>query len=401
VVPAGDSISACARTNPGGPSTLIGTCAPIPMMFNSISEEAPRLLTVQTSTTCPPIIIREVVYLTDEDYFCNKSWTVSYNANIGTWTSFHSYLPNYYIAENNFFYSGLNDCCSTIQAIVAEVLPQPPITTTTSTSSTSSTTTTTTTAYVGCEFTGEAQEILPAECEFEGIAVIQYPTTTTTTTIPPSDISCFSLAYLSEYGAPTTCLGQPLQVYGGYYRLSFNGGGNVPVDVTVYYDVAETDGCTGITTYTTGGQTILAGTSYTDFIFITSLPVDCPPDSPCRTSTASIGGISGTTVSCASLPGTTTTTTTAGPTTTTTTTTIAYDYYLADRYDCDGCIISIVSTGVCFPAGTIVTIGKFYDSSSYYGLYTYQITALNPGGTGMDVILEPIEYNTCLVGCAI
>ena len=342
--------------------------------------------------------IREEVYLTDEDYFCNKSWTVSYNANTGTWTSFHSYLPNYYIAENNFFYSGLNDCCSTIQAIVAEVLPQPPITTTTSTSST---TTTTTTAYVGCEFTGEAQEVLPVECEFEGTAVIQYPTTTTTTTIPPSDISCFSLTYLSEYGAPTTCLGQELQIHGGYYRLSFNGGGNVPVNVTVYYDVQETDGCTGITTYTTGGQTILAGTSYTDFIFIDSYPVDCPPDSPCRTNTAYIIGISGTTVNCGSLPTTTTTTTTAGPTTTTTTTTIAVDYYLADRYTCDGCTVDSASTGVCFPAGTSVTIGKFYDSSSYYGLYTYQITALNPGGTGMDVLLEPTEYNTCLVGCAI
>jgi hypothetical protein len=387
----------------GGVISAIDTCNDssllmAPMLF---SNQVESLSTVQITTTCPPIIIREVVYLTDEDYFCNKSWTVSYNANTATWTSFHSYLPNYYVAENNFFYSGLNDCCSTIQAIVAEVLPQPPITTTTTTSSTSSTTTTTTTAYVGCEFTGEAQEVLPVECEFEGTAVIQYPTTTTTTTIPPSDISCFSLSYLSEYGAPTTCLGQALQISGGYYRLSFNGGGNVPVDVTVYYDVAETDGCTGITTYTTGSQTILAGTSYTDFIFINSYPVDCPPDSPCRANTASIGGISGTTVSCASLPSTTTTTTTAGPTTTTTTTTIAYDYYLADRYTCDGCTVDVVSTGVCFPAGTIVTIGKFYDSSSYYGLYTYQITALNPGGTGMDVILEPIEYNTCLVGCAI
>jgi len=267
-------------------------------------------------TLIPEQEIREEVYLTDRDYFCNKSWTISYNANTTTWTSFHSYLPNYYVAENNFFYSGLNDCCSTIQAIVAEVLPQPPITTTTSTSST---TTTTTTAYVGCLFEGIAQEILPEECVFEGTAVIEYPTTTTTTTIPPGDISCFSLIYLSAYGAPTTCLGEELEISGGYYRLAFNGGGNVPSDVTVYYGVQETDGCTGLTTYTTGGQTILAGTSYTDFIFIESYPVDCPPDSPCRTNTQYIIGISGTTVNCGDLP-TTTTTTTVGPTTTTTTT---------------------------------------------------------------------------------
>lgn len=143
--------------------------------------------------------IREEVYLTDEDYFCNKSWTVSYNANTGTWTSFHSYLPNYYIAENNFFYSGLNDCCSTIQAVVAEVLPQPPITTTTSTSST---TTTTTTAFVGCNFEGTAQEqtttttttTITIACEFEGTAVEETTTTTsTTTTLPPMIDLCCSL----------------------------------------------------------------------------------------------------------------------------------------------------------------------------------------------------------------
>ena len=269
-------------------------------------------------TPIPGQEIREEVYLTDEDYFCNKSWTVSYNANTKSWTSFHSYLPNYYVAENNFFYSGINDCCSTIEAIVAEVLPQPPITTTTSTSST---TTTTTTVFTGCNFTGTAQEILPAGCVFEGTAVEQYTTTTTTSTIAPGDISCFSLTYLSAYGAPTTCLGEALQISGGYYRLAFNGGGNVPSNVTVYYDVFETDGCTGITTNTTGGQTILAGTSYTDFIFIQSYPVDCPPDSPCRFSTVSLGGISGTTVSCGSLPTTTTTSTSSSSTTSTSSTT--------------------------------------------------------------------------------
>lgn len=305
-------------------------------------------------TLIPEQEIREEVYLTDRDYFCNKSWTVSYNANTTTWTSFHSYLPNYYVAENNFFYSGLNDCCSTIQAIVAEVLPQPPITTTTSTSST---TTTTTTAYVGCLFEGIAQEILPEECVFEGTAVIQYPTTTTTTTIPPGDISCFSLNYLSEYGAPTTCLGESLQINGGYYRLAFNGGGNVPSDVTVYYNVAETDGCTGITTYTTGGQTILSGTSYTDFIFIESYPVDCPPDSPCRFSTASLGGISGTTVNCGSLPTTTTTTTTAGLTTTTTTIvpTTTTTTTLASIDLC--CSLDGLPEGPCFIQGAVAGQG--------------------------------------------
>jgi hypothetical protein len=53
----------------------------------------------------------EVVQLLDPVYFCNKSWTLSFNLNTKSWISFHSYIPNYYIAENNFFYSGLNQGC--------------------------------------------------------------------------------------------------------------------------------------------------------------------------------------------------------------------------------------------------------------------------------------------------
>ena len=64
------------------------------------------------------LTVREVVYLTDENYFCNKSWTVSYNFNTRSWISFHSYLPNWYIGENNFFYSGINGCCDDFNIIV-------------------------------------------------------------------------------------------------------------------------------------------------------------------------------------------------------------------------------------------------------------------------------------------
>ena len=128
---------------------------------------------------------REEVYLTDLDYFCNKSWTISYSLNRGVWVSFHSYIPNFYIAENNFFYSGLNDCCSEIEAIVAEVLPEPSTTTTTSSSTTTtsstSTTTTTTTAFTGCDVEGEAVELY---CDLLGEAVEISETTTTTTTSP-------------------------------------------------------------------------------------------------------------------------------------------------------------------------------------------------------------------------
>jgi hypothetical protein len=106
------------------------------------------------------------VYLTDLDYFCNKSWSLSFNFNTKSWISFHSYLPNWYVAENNFFYSGLNDCCSEIDAIVAEVVPQP-------------TTTTTTTIALDCSLAGTVTEI---DCSLAGVAEEQPEITTTTTT---------------------------------------------------------------------------------------------------------------------------------------------------------------------------------------------------------------------------
>lgn len=74
-------------------------------------EAAQSLTTTTTTTNLAPLVVRKVVYLTDPEYFCNKSWTLSYNLNTQSWISFHSYIPNWYIAENNFFYSGLNGGC--------------------------------------------------------------------------------------------------------------------------------------------------------------------------------------------------------------------------------------------------------------------------------------------------
>jgi len=109
------------------------------------------------------------VYLTDLDYFCNKSWSISFNFNTKSWISFHSYLPNWYIGESNFFYSGLNDCCGLIDAIVAEIGPEP-------------TTTTTTTRIIDCVLEGNARVY---DCALEGNA-LEITTTTTTTTATPT-----------------------------------------------------------------------------------------------------------------------------------------------------------------------------------------------------------------------
>ncbi len=51
----------------------------------------------------------EEVLLTDKRYFCNKSWTISYNPGTKSWISFHSYIPNYYIGLNGIFLTGKNE----------------------------------------------------------------------------------------------------------------------------------------------------------------------------------------------------------------------------------------------------------------------------------------------------
>jgi len=155
-----------------------------------------------------------VVKLTDPTYFCNKSWTMSFNFNTKSWISFHTYLPNYYIGENNFFYSGLNGGCNmTVVAAVptsagcllpsgsaiinncstgvgcmlpsgSAIVVPPSTTTTTSTSSTSTTTSTTTVA--------------PPPTTTTTTTINGTTTTTTTLTPPPSTTTT------TTTGAPIT-----------------------------------------------------------------------------------------------------------------------------------------------------------------------------------------------------
>lgn len=136
------------------------------------------------------VVIRTQVYLDDPDYFCNKSWTMSYNLNTNKWISFHSYLPNFYIGENNFFYSGLNGCCDDGSAsgfkAIAGVLDRTAPTTTSTTTYYSSPTTTTTTTTLDCNIDGT---IIVTDCNMDGEAIITvFPTTTTTICQRPSNL---------------------------------------------------------------------------------------------------------------------------------------------------------------------------------------------------------------------
>ena len=144
----------------------------IPLNKDIKYDEVTKEFYIETSPLdCPPgspVIIRTVVYVTDSEYFCNKSWTLSFNMNTKTWISFHSYIPNWYIAENNFFYSGLNGGCD-LEAIAAEEVAY--------------TTTSTTTLYCpGCQppVSTTSTTTIAIDCRLLGTAVI-IPTTTTST----------------------------------------------------------------------------------------------------------------------------------------------------------------------------------------------------------------------------
>lgn len=104
---------------------------------------------------------RQYIPFSDTNYFCNKSWTLSFNFNTKTWTSFHSYIPNYYIAENNFFYSGSNESCDLDARAMIEL---PATTSTTSTTSTSTTSTTSTTTSTSSSTTTTTTTAAPAVC---------------------------------------------------------------------------------------------------------------------------------------------------------------------------------------------------------------------------------------------
>jgi hypothetical protein len=95
-----------------------------------------------------------VVQLLDPKYFCNRSWTLSFNMNTKSWISFHSYIPNYYIAENNFFYSGLNQGCDLDFVAAEEIVICTPLAGTAT--------------LLNCELAGTAAS---AECELAGNAV--------------------------------------------------------------------------------------------------------------------------------------------------------------------------------------------------------------------------------------
>jgi hypothetical protein len=281
-------------------------------------------------------VVRERVYLTDEKYFCNKSWTVSFNFNTKSWISFHSYLPNWYIGENNFFYSGINGCCDDFDVIVGVPGPIPTTTTTSSTSTTSTSSTTTTTTTLNCNLVGTVTE---TNCTLSGTAVVTVPPpippcerpegliedvffTGYNIISPPSNVdstgsqsdACNAVAYLNTFG-------------GSYINV-------VPTFLTIEYQglyigsgVFVTNGTNDCTTIPDGWYFTGASQSVnTVFQVVGGLIVyitDCTTTTTSTSSTTSTTSTttSSTSTTTTSTSSTTTTTTTAVPVTTTTTST--------------------------------------------------------------------------------
>ena len=248
------------------------------------------------------LTIRQTVSVSDERYFCNVSWTLSFNMNTKSWISFHSYLPNFYIAENSFFYSGQNNCCEDFDFLVGVLVPNPSTTTTTSTSTSSTTTTTTTVAPLDCNFEATVEEIdcslegvgeiTSLNCNLEGEGYVGTPTTTTTS----------STSTTTTTSVPTTS-----------------------TTTTTLEPTTTTTTTTEPTTTTT--TTTLEPTTTTSTSSTTSTTTTAEPTTTTTTTTSTP---TTTTTTTTASPTTTTTTTTASPTTTTTTTVSSLDCYVIE-----------------------------------------------------------------------
>lgn len=152
---------------------------------------------------------KKIIYVEDPTYFCNRSFTISYNFNIQAWVSFHSYIPNWFISDNSFFYSGTNSCCDDGEFIAMVGDSQREVTTTSTTTRTPPTTTTTTTLKIDCTLVGTA---FSADCSLEGEAIITVPPSTTTTEcMRPPFLPEFFLIY--GYELPSE---PPIPTYGSF-----------------------------------------------------------------------------------------------------------------------------------------------------------------------------------------
>lgn len=246
--------------------------------------------------------IRQILNLTDEDYFCNRGWTLSFNFNTKSWVSFHSYLPNWYIGENNFFYSGINSCCEDFDVLAAVPGPIPTTTTTSSTSTTSTTSTststttstststtttstssTTTTTTTSCPKAGG----LVQEAFFTGYRFVSPPSTIVSTATSFS--ACSAVNYLNSLPLPYTNVVPTYIVvyYQGLFVGSYVYASDIPTNCT----------CVSDGWYFTGESQATNRVFRVQNCRITEI-VNCTPPTTTTTSSTSSSTTSSTTTQC-------------------------------------------------------------------------------------------------------
>ena len=221
-----------------------------------------RTTTTTSSTTIirtdepntPPI---RVVNLNDPEYFCNKSWTMSFDFNSKSWISFHSYLPNFYIGENNFYYSGINGCCVTDQSPNLEIIAGPikkPVIITTTTSTTSDplfTTTTTSSTTIDCNI--DNGDFISTDCIMSGgTGVITVPPTTTTTICArPSNLNelLFGEGYQIVGDSPQLTTGSKDDACGAANFIMANQAVALPIETQVNVANGEAESLGGTYVY--------------------------------------------------------------------------------------------------------------------------------------------------------
>jgi len=264
------------------------------------------------------IITRTNVSVYDSEYFCNKSWTLSFSMNTKSWISFHSYIPNFYIAENNFFYSGLNGGCD-LEAITFSEIP---CTTTTTTSTTKDCRIigTAVDLCIDCTIVGTASDL----CCIVGTAVEVCTTTTTTTSLyvwyQITNCADSSIEYSQSYPFGTFAINDRVTSPGNTWVVT----GSLTIDPGgILYAITATgftDCPTPTTTTTTSSSSSTTTTTSTSTTSTstTSTTTTVPPTTTTTTTTVAPEPTTTTTTTTTVSP--TTTTTTTEPTTTTTTT---------------------------------------------------------------------------------
>jgi hypothetical protein len=96
------------------------TCCPEGYQYYPLVNECKFLENLEI--TVPPIPCvsemnvtnKKVVFLDNKEYFCNKSWTMSFSFLSNSWISWHSYLPNFYNESPDYFQAGKNSTICTV-----------------------------------------------------------------------------------------------------------------------------------------------------------------------------------------------------------------------------------------------------------------------------------------------